>query len=265
MLSLKSFVESNEIIVAAHRGSSGNAPENTLAAFRRAIVDGAKMIETDVHFTKDGQIVAFHDLGRFAGFSEDSDASDYTLSELKKIDAGSWFHPRFKNERIPTLEEIIELINGKIFLNIELKSPYSPEFDETIRAIFDITYKSNTQHQILFCSFHHDLLLKIKQIAPEMPTAAIQLPDEKRLPSEVMSEIGCDAYICSVQELSRKISNDVMKHNIFCGVYSVDDSETLDYVLNFNINAIGTNNPALINEKLKEKDFLLTKKKSGRT
>ncbi|MDD1444372.1 hypothetical protein MEO93_29355, partial [Dolichospermum sp. ST_sed3] len=170
------------------------------------------------------------------------------------IDAGSWFDPRFKNERIPTLEEIIDLITGKVFLSIELKNPYSDEFIDRIKMIIDIIQKAKIEQQVLFCSFHHNLLKIIKQITPDIATAAIQIPDEKRLPSEIYSDIGFETYICSVQELTQEISDDVKKNHIFLGVYSVDDSETLDYILNFNITAIGTNNPAFIIEKLKEKN-----------
>ena len=107
--------------VYSHRGMHQKAPENTLAAYKLAIERDCD-IELDVRITTDGHLICFHDstLGRTAP-SEGMPWS-YTLAELKALDAGSWFSPEYKDERIPTLEEAFNLTKGKAHIAIEMKA-----------------------------------------------------------------------------------------------------------------------------------------------
>jgi glycerophosphoryl diester phosphodiesterase len=128
--------------VIAHRGNSGLAPENTLAAYRLAIKDGVEYVEQDLQITKDGVLVCCHDilLNRVTNVKEvfpelardevvkgakvkNWYTHDLTLKQLRQLDAGSWFNPRFKGERIPTWDEAIETIKGKAGLCPETKAP----------------------------------------------------------------------------------------------------------------------------------------------
>ena len=119
-------------LIIAHRGASALAPENTLAAFRKAIEDGAEGIEFDVRLSKDGTAVVFHDadLKRIAG--RDEKIIDLSFEELQKIDIGSWFNrvfPRleneqFSNETIPTLQDVLDLLKdfrGLIYIELKCK------------------------------------------------------------------------------------------------------------------------------------------------
>jgi glycerophosphoryl diester phosphodiesterase len=126
-------------ILVAHRGASAYAPEHTLAAYRLAIEQGADFVEQDLQISKDGVLVCLHDLtlerttnvakvfpGRAArgrGWRKTWNVSDFTLHELKTLDAGSWFDPKFKGERIPTFQEAIDLVRGKAGLYPETKGP----------------------------------------------------------------------------------------------------------------------------------------------
>jgi glycerophosphoryl diester phosphodiesterase len=107
--------------VIAHRGASGYAPENTLAAIQKALAQQADIIEFDVHLSQDGKLIIIHDndLDRTTNLS--GAVSDFTLAELKQADAGSWFNSTFKNEKLPTLSEVLQLINGRSQCIIELK------------------------------------------------------------------------------------------------------------------------------------------------
>lgn len=93
--------------VIAHRGASGHAPENTLAAFRRAVELGAPFIETDLHLSRDARFVVIHDSALQRTTNGRGLVRDFTLAELRKLDAGSWFDPKFTGEPIPTLEEVL--------------------------------------------------------------------------------------------------------------------------------------------------------------
>ncbi|HUJ32504.1 MAG TPA: glycerophosphodiester phosphodiesterase family protein [Candidatus Acidoferrum sp.] len=94
--------------VIAHRGASGHAPENTIAAFERAVQLGAGFIETDLHLTRDARFVAIHDRTLERTTNGRGAVHDYTLAELRELDAGKWFDREFMGEKIPTLEEVLE-------------------------------------------------------------------------------------------------------------------------------------------------------------
>src|SRR6267143_2171512 len=95
------------MLVIAHRGASGNAPENTLAAFRKAVALGATFIETDLQLSRDAHFVAIHDATVNRTTNGQGAVHDMKLAELRRLDAGSWFGSEFAGERIP-LEEILE-------------------------------------------------------------------------------------------------------------------------------------------------------------
>jgi glycerophosphoryl diester phosphodiesterase len=92
------------VLVIAHRGASGHAPENTLASFRRAVSLGATFIETDLQLTRDTRFVAIHDDTVDRTTNGKGRVHDLTLTELRRLDAGSWFGSEFTGERVPTLE-----------------------------------------------------------------------------------------------------------------------------------------------------------------
>ena len=112
----------SNVIVCAHRGASASAPENTLAALRLAIDQGADIAEIDVQLSADGHPVLFHDdrLGRTAPGT--GRIGDFPLAELRTRDAGSWFSSAFAAERIPALAEVLDAVGARLPLNIELKS-----------------------------------------------------------------------------------------------------------------------------------------------
>ncbi len=109
------------IINCAHRGASSRAPENTVAALMLAARLGASMVEIDIQQTADDELVLFHDdeLGRTSSGSDP--LWKHTLEQLKQLDAGAWFSGAFEGEKIPTLEEAVDAVRGKLGLNIELK------------------------------------------------------------------------------------------------------------------------------------------------
>ncbi len=255
MKSLKESAESGKILIAAHRGSSGTAPENTLAAFREAIAAGADMIETDVQFTKDNQLVAFHDSHHFRAGRGSIDIGNMTAEELKEIDAGSWFNSKFSGERIPLLSDIFTLIKDKVFLNIELKFQKHNNYEDKIRQFLNLINEYEMKSQVVVASFHYGLLDIIKQIAPDVPVCAIKIPWDRTLPSKIAEKHGSEVFICSIRQINEKISDDARRHDIFVGVYTVDNEKALSKALKHNVGAIGTNYPAKIKQLLDEHKF----------
>ena len=120
-------IEVQKTKVIAHRGASHESPENTLASIRRAIDLNVDCIEIDVHLSKDHVPVVIHDdtVERTTSSKEKLRITDLTLQEIKKLDAGSWYNPSFKDENIPTLKEVLELDFKGCNLMIEMKkSPF---------------------------------------------------------------------------------------------------------------------------------------------
>lgn len=153
-------------IKIAHRGASGNYPENTALAFENAIKARADMIEMDCQLSRDGHVVIFHDerLGRTAGAR--GRLKDKTLDQLKKLDVGRWRKKSFKGERILTLEEAIEIIGGRANLCLDIKHfPDGPSGIE-IKLLF-IVSRYDYLDRTIFSSFDHRCLSRLRELAPE--------------------------------------------------------------------------------------------------
>src|SRR5699024_8402340 len=159
-------------LIMAHRGASGNAPENTMAAFQLAVDEGADGIELDVHLSKDGEIVVIHDDTLNRTTNGTGNVHEKDLAELKTYDAGSWFDPKFSEERIPLLQEVIDILPESVFLNIEIKN--SPIVHTGIeQKLVDLLGKNNRLNDTLISSFDHESLYTIKKLAPELKIGII--------------------------------------------------------------------------------------------
>jgi glycerophosphoryl diester phosphodiesterase len=155
----------SKILIIAHRGASGYAPENTLSAFKRAIEMGADMIELDIHQTKDGEIVVLHDKNLFRVAKVNKLVEDLTLKEIKELEVGSWFSPEYTGEKIPTLREVLSLVKGKVGVNIEIKKGRRlyPEIEEKLVKIIE---EYDLVEPVIISSFHSSYLEKIKKLNP---------------------------------------------------------------------------------------------------
>ena len=163
--------------ILAHRGASGTAPENTIAAFKKALIDGCDGFEFDVQQTKDGKIVVFHDWTLERTSNGQGHLRDYTLEELKKLDVGSWFSDEFKGEQIPTLEETLDIIPDDKLINIELKEEHSVERG-TENKVLEII-KRYPNKNIIVSSFSHNLLKNLKEL--DIKLSEISLDEDEEL------------------------------------------------------------------------------------
>ncbi|MGI9371083.1 MAG: glycerophosphodiester phosphodiesterase family protein [Hyphomicrobiales bacterium] len=179
---------SRDVQITAHRGSSASAPENTLSALRQAISDGADYAEIDVQETADGEIVLLHDsdLLRVAGVPDK--IWETKLKRLAQLEAGAWFSEEFRGEPIPTLKQAIDLVRGKIRLNIELK--YNGHDKELARRVVDIVRAEKFVSESFIASLEAGSLAQVHELAPEIKTgqivtAAIGKPEN--LPVQILS------------------------------------------------------------------------------
>lgn len=157
--------------IFGHRGFSGEYPENTMLAFRKAIEAGADGIELDVHFTKDKELVICHDELIDRTSNGTGYIKDYTYEELCKFDFFGRFEGKYEFQKIPTLREYLELvspING-FLTNIELKTGVF-EYIGIEKAVIDMLKEFNIEDRIILSSFNHYTILRCREIAPEIKT-----------------------------------------------------------------------------------------------
>jgi glycerophosphoryl diester phosphodiesterase len=162
-------------IIFAHRGASHSSPENTLAAFEKAIKFNADAVEFDVKLTKDQQVVIIHDNSLDRTTNGSGRVNNHTLSELKNLDAGSHFGSEYSGERIPTLDEVFSQLGNRIYLNVELTNYATPR-DPLPQKVSEIVKNHKLQENILFSSFNFLTLYRIRRLLPEVPVAILALP-----------------------------------------------------------------------------------------
>lgn len=169
-----------EFQVIAHKGASGLAPENTMAAFKKALELGVDQIELDVRHTSDEEIIVFHDqrLDRIAkdtlGNPVTGDVHDYTLEEIKQFDVGSWFDSQYKNERIPTLKEVLDFIDGRVNVLIEIKHMDHPHYHDFAEKLVDVVLKEeNGEDWIILQSYEPKYLDEVHELDPYIQTKAL--------------------------------------------------------------------------------------------
>jgi glycerophosphoryl diester phosphodiesterase len=150
-----------ERVVAAHRGAKRLAPENTISAFDKALSLGAAALELDTHVTSDGRVVVVHDGYVDRTTDGNGPVRSMTALDIAALDAGSWHSPEFIGERIPTLEQVLELTKGRARLNIELKSS-----SRDAAAVIDLVRRHDAVDRSLVMSFDLDSVLAAKQHAP---------------------------------------------------------------------------------------------------
>ncbi|HEV7731607.1 MAG TPA: glycerophosphodiester phosphodiesterase family protein [Candidatus Binatia bacterium] len=154
--------------VIAHRGASGTRPENTLAAFRRAVELGAHMIELDVQCTRDGAVVVIHDDTLERTTDGRGIVRHHTLTELASLDAGGWFDPAYAGERLPTLDAVLAAV--PIPINVELKSAGD---DGLERRTLEVVEAAGALQRVVFSSFAADSLVRMRALSAAAELAVL--------------------------------------------------------------------------------------------
>jgi len=253
-------------LIIAHRGASALAPENTLAAFKKAIDDGAEGIEFDVRLSKDGAVVVFHDatLGRVS--DRKNLVSSLSAEELQKIDVGSWFNKRrpndraedFSGEKIPTLRQLLEFLKDfKGLLYIELKCRES-EVGKLVKAVCEIISGSPLLPNIIVKSFQLETIPQIRRDCPKVKTAALFAPKimtilrkEKRLVN-IAHDLGAEMVSVHFSLATRKLMKKAAKKNLSVTIWTADNPRWVKRAFDLGLFAVITNNPAALLAKRAE-------------
>ncbi len=159
----------------AHRGSSAHAPENTLAAFELAIRQGADAIELDAMLCASGEVVVIHDETLERTTDGQGRVSETPLEALRELDAGGYFDPAFRGQRIPTLEEVLESAGGRIYLNLELKN-YATPGDALPERVAALVERFGLEEWVLFSSFNPWTLRRARARLPRVPVGLLTAP-----------------------------------------------------------------------------------------
>ena len=242
--------------ITGHRGAGNLAPENTLSAIKEGLKYNVDRIEVDVHQTKDGKVVIMHDKTINRTTNGKGRIKDYTYAELLKFDAGSWFSDKFKGEKIPLLEEAINLIDGKAKFVIELKDgdEYYPEI---VEHVIDIIKKHNATKWCIIHSFKTAILEQVHQLEPEVELHKLFIGKLSLLPVYVGAGFIPEYYSFEkhpyITEYSlnylfanKRIINTIHKRGKKVNVWTIDDFEKFQKLKNLGVNGFITNSPDII-------------------
>ncbi|MEW3991197.1 glycerophosphodiester phosphodiesterase [Bacillus altitudinis] len=229
--------------IIAHRGSSSAAPENTIAAFDVAVKQGADYIELDVQMTMDQHVVVIHDDTVDRTTNGNGLVKSYTLDQLKKLDAGSWFDHQYTNERIPTLQEILERYSQRIGILIEIKHPKRQIGIE--KAVARIINRFAYSRHIMIQSFDVHALQRIKAFAPSLRTALIIKPDAFKLTKRKLTTYSSFANCINMKKtmINRWWIDRIHTFGMDVFIWTIKDQKTADRIKKYPSDGVVTDNP----------------------
>jgi len=243
----------DHVLNFAHRGASAAAPENTLVAFELAAELGADGIELDVQLSRDGEVVICHDFNVDKTTNASGRVSDFTLSALKQMDAGSWFGEEFAGETIPTLDETIERVGSRLLLNVELKTG-------AIRAngleekVGDIIQKRDFHSRVIVSSFNPFALLRMHRVDPRIDLGLLHAPD---LPFYLRDPWLRHLIPFQAMHPERKMADEAYmrwarKRGYRVNVWTVDDPDEMRRLISLGVNGLMSNKPDVLRQVLKQ-------------
>lgn len=239
----------DNVMVIAHRGAAGKAPENTFAAIRQAIKDGADWVEIDVQETVDGEVVVIHDSDFMKLAGVNTKVWDGTLKQLKEIDVGSWFDPKFSAERVPTLAEALEEVRGKSGLLIELK--YYGHDQQLEQRVVDIVEQAGMVDDVAIMSLKYEGIKKIRELRPAW---VIGLLSSKAIGN--LSDLDLDFLAVNMAMASSGFIRRTRSAGKQVFVWTVNDQVSMSRMMSLGIDGIITDEPELARNVLVERSEL---------
>jgi len=245
-----SFVNKRPIIIA-HRGASGLAPENTMAAFRLAAELGADWIELDIHQTADNRLVVLHDFTPRRTSRDSRPVKALSLKQIRKLDAGAWWDRRFRGQRIPTLEEVLEFAAGHIRIQIEIKRG-SPFYSGIEKRLSDILRRFAAGRRAAVSSFDTEALESLRGINPGL---SLGLLTRKTRSDDIIKEakrLKVQSVHISSHRLSGSILRKCHENSLPVYVYTVNRPSLMKRYLSMGADGLFTNYPDRMRELLRK-------------
>jgi glycerophosphoryl diester phosphodiesterase len=228
--------------IIAHRGASGEFPENTLLAFEQAIVQQCDGIELDVQYHHSGELILLHDYYLDKTTNGQGKINRYTIEQLQALDAGN-------GESIPTLAQALKIINGRCLVNIEVKSSITDigSLDKIIPALTHCVEQAIKENSFLWShfiisSFNHPLLNEIKQQAPKFNTAALIASYPQNL-CQFAEKLNVISVNPSIEIVNKALVKDAHQRGFKVWVYTVDKAEDIAACIDMKVDGIFTNYP----------------------
>lgn len=231
----------------AHRGYSGNYPENTMLAFQKALEAGVDGIEFDVHLSKDGRLVIIHDELLDRTTDATGLVQDRTLAELRQLDASAGFAGVYGKNQIPTLEEYFELIQGKeVVTNIEIKTGviWYPGIEQKVLEVVD---RFGRRGDTIISSFNHFSILRMKELAPDIVCGFLE---ESRIigPAAYCARHKVECWHPLCYDMTEDVVKELKEQGIRINAWTVNRREEMEEMLRKGIDGVITNFPELFNE-----------------
>jgi glycerophosphoryl diester phosphodiesterase len=235
-----------DALITAHRGAKAVAPENTMAAFKAAMDAGADFAELDVQHTKDRQIVVLHDADFMRMGGDPRRISELTAAEVAAIDIGRKYVPPFSGEHAPMLEEVIDLVRGRMKINIELK--YNVPDPGLAPAVVELLRREGFIDQVVITSLDYAALKQVKILEPRLRTGHIvtaAMGDVLRTEADFLSLNSAKATSSLVRR-ARAVGKEV-------AVWTVNDPEVMLRMIERGVDNIITDDPALLVRVMRER------------
>jgi glycerophosphoryl diester phosphodiesterase len=237
-------------LVVAHRGGAALAPENTLAAFANAIRLGVDMVECDVHLSKDGELVVMHDPDVSRTTDGHGQISDLTLAEIKKLNDAAKFPGGYAAQGVPTLAELLDLVKGKVGIQIEIKlTAGNQRYPGIERKVVDLINARNMADQVIVISLDFPTLKDVKAIDPHIKTGALVQGNwtatrpSDQIAKEIIQTTGADYFMPTSGLVNAEMINAVHAGGLKMGVWTVDAPQDMQRYASWGVDAITTNRP----------------------
>lgn len=211
------------LLKIAHRGASGTCPENTAVALETAIASSVDMIDLDCRMSKDGHIVVIHDetLNRTTNGSGLVTAK--TLDQLKALDAGSWFHRKFKNERILTLEEVLHLAGGRSGFIVEIKNQGQVHLGIELRMLF-VLNQARALRRSIVSSRDYRALRRLRELSQDVRIGVLMTAAEREDPLVVAKELKPSVLLIRKDLLSPRFLREANRRGLLSLVCTVNET-----------------------------------------
>lgn len=236
----------DDVEIIAHRGAAGRAPENTMAAVRQAVEDGADWVEIDVQETVDGRIAVVHDSDLMKLAGENMKIWDATLDQLQQADIGSWFDPRFSDERVPILEDVLDAVRGEARLLIELK--YYGHDQMLEQRVVDIVERMDMVEGVALMSLKQAGIEKAHSLRPDW---SFGLLTSKTIGD--MSSLEMDFLAVNMVTTSAGLIRRIHEAGKRVYVWTVNDRISMSRMVSLGVDGIITDEPELARTVLAER------------
>ena len=230
--------------IIAHRGYSSQYPENTLSAIRAAVEAGADMVEIDVQLTKDNAIVVMHDKSVYRTTTGSGLVKDLTLEQIRALDAGSKFDPKFAGEGVPTLEEALDAVHGKAMLNIEVKGADTDGARRHMaQQIASLVQRKNYEAHVQVMAFDSDFMKEMRQKAPQMSMALLVVSNPFGYKRRQAVNLQMDGLNMLHSTVSASEVDDLHKAGLKTHVYTVNRQNSMLKALRKGVDGLITDYP----------------------